>query len=266
MPDSHRSSRLRPEWSACVRAALVIMTICLGAEPAVESGTVSWYTDQTTFSNALTGTAFTNDFATVPPNAVPDPLSFAGAGYSYQATSPGGLYRVFNNPFALTPDAFGQPLIFDAFNGITAVGGLFSLTDSDENRASGTLSLTIFTGSSQTLLSSTTASVASAGPTFLGLIYFAAPAAITKVSLATTATDLYPTAESLTVGVPEPATLAGAITGLAMIGFAIRSRRRVARAAWAILAAACLAVPAHAALAVMPPEPMAWTAPPLERP
>jgi len=265
MPSARRALHNHPGLIVRARARAVIVAICFIGGLSAEAGTVSWFTEQASFLNGLTGTSFTNNFDGLPPNPVPNPSPFSGNGYTYQATAAGGLYRAFNNPYALTPNDLESPLIFDTFNGITAVGGLFSLTNSDENRAAGTLSLTIFSGSSQTFLSGTTAPVTSDAPTFLGLIYYGAPAAITKVTLSTAATNLYPTAEQLTVGVPEPATLAGAATGILMIGLAIRSRRRLSKAAFALLAAASLAFLPHAAVAVLP-EPPAWTAPPSQRP
>jgi tetratricopeptide (TPR) repeat protein len=220
-----------------------------------QPGTISWFTDESTFMSSLSGPAFVNDFAGVPPPPVPNPISFSGtAGYSYQATANGGLYRVFGGPFGLTPNDLETPLVFDAFNGITAFGGRFSLTNGDELRDSGSIALSIFTGTSPILLSSTTATVTGAGPAFLGLIYFGAPTPITQATLSTTSAELFPTAERVAVGVPEPSALIALTAGLAMMGLAVRVRRWARKALCAVLALACLIAPVQTTLAA-PPQP-----------
>lgn len=205
---------------------LVLVSWLAGPARPARAGTVAWFTNEAAFMSSLTGTSFVNDLGGVPAPPVSSPLAFSGSGYAYEARAQGGLYRVFNGPYGLTPNELAEPLRFGSFSGITAFGGNFSLTDFDEARAAGTISLSLYAGPSQTLLSSTTATVSVTGPTFLGLVYFYAQAPITAVSLAATDQSLFPTAERVIVGVPEPSALAGAIGGIALLFAAFRTRRR----------------------------------------
>jgi hypothetical protein len=218
----------------------------------------SWFTSQSEFEASIA-----SNYATaldgLAANPLPASLSFSGltAGtgtFSFQATSSAGLYSVFDAPRALTPDALEIPLVFEGFSpGVRAFGGLFALTDENEARQAGSFTLSIFTGSgtAQTLLTTATASVASSGPSFLGIIDFDAAMSFSRVEFATPSTSLYPTAEQVTVGVPEPSAMAGLTAGLLLVAIAYRVRSRLAKAACVLVAAAAFSLPAHAAIAAV---------------
>ena len=250
---AHPWVRTRLGVAACGMAAL------LAAAPTARASNVAWFTSQAAFNASLEAN-YAGALDSLGPNPLTDPLPFSGltAGtgtFSFQATSSAGLYSVFNGPRALSPDGLETLLVFEGFSpAVRAFGGLFSLTDFDEIRQSGTFTLSIFTGSgtAQTLLTSTSAAVTASGPSFLGLIDFDPAVSFRRVELGTVSTTLLPTAEQVTVGVPEPSALAGLSAGMMVAAIAFRVRSRLRKAACVLIATAAFTIPAHAALAAIP--------------
>ena len=256
-PLSRSSPAARCTRGRSSRALGIAATLVAASTTAVASN-FSWFSSQSAF-NAKLEANYAGGLDGLAANPLPPTLFFSGltAGtgtFSFESTSSAGLYSVFDAPRALTPDALEIPLVFDGFSpGVRAFGGLFSLTDENEARQSGSFTLSIFTGSgtAQTLLTTATASVTSLGPSFLGIIDFDPAISFSRVEFATPSTTLYPTAEQVTVGVPEPSALAGLTTGLLLVAIGYRIRSRLAKAACMLVAVAAFAVPAHAAFAGM---------------
>jgi autotransporter-associated beta strand protein len=164
-----------------------------------------WFSDESTYLAELEGPVFNNDFgSTPPPGAIPDPLrATGGGGLSYEVMANGGLYRVFDGPYAITPLNPATPLEFRSVSNAAAFGGRFSLTDFDERRTAGTFSLTMSLGSGTALVSATTVAIARPDqPTFVGLVAYGLPSAVSGVTLSTTASELFVTSERVSVGSP----------------------------------------------------------------
>lgn len=259
---STAGSRARPWVRTRLGLAACGVAALLAAAATARASNVAWFTSQAAFNASLEAN-YAGALDSLGPNPLADPLPFSGltAGtgtFSFQATSSAGLYSVFNGPRALSPDGLETLLVFEGFSpAVRAFGGLFSLTDLEEQRQSGTFTLSIFTGSgtAQTLLTSTSATVTVSGPSFLGLIDFAPAVSFSRVELGTPSTTLFPTAEQVTIGVPEPSAFAGLSTGVVLAAIAFRVRSRLRKAACALIATAAFAIPAHAALAAIPFEP-----------
>lgn len=255
---SHRQIRTRPRPQGFT-AALGLTLLLIAASATAFGSSFVWFTSQSAF-NARLEADYAGAIDGLGANPVSDPLSFSGittgtGSFFYQATASGGLYSVFNGPRGLTPGEPQTPLIFQQFSpGVRAFGGLFSLTDFDELRQSGSFNLMIYTGSgnAQTLLTSTSTTVTSSGPSFLGLIDFNPAVSFSRIELSTPAPALFPTAEQITVGVPEPTALAGLTTGIVLAAIAWQVRSRLRKAAIALVATAAFSIPAHAALAAIP--------------
>lgn len=208
------------------------------AGPATHAGTFRWFTDQSAFTAALIPGYYTATGAALAApggGGLPNPKAMSGDSFGFEVSAANGLYGVVTNP-GISPDTAGQPLTFSAFtpsNQVFAFAGLFSLTDDQEARSAGGITLSLFTGAGgATLISGTTASIGVA-PTFLGLISDDSGAPITRVEFGTPETTLFATAEAITVGVPvavpEPSTLVAAGMGALALGIAYRRRRRAAR-------------------------------------
>ncbi len=185
-------------------AAVMASLLVVGERPA-RGVEYRWFTDEAAYLAQLTGTVFTNDFASTPaPGGIPNPLpAVGGAGMSYEVAADGGLYRVFDGPYAVTPLNPATPLLFESVTGAAAFGGRFSLTDFDERRRAGTFSLAMSLGSGSSVVSTSMAATARAdGPTFLGLVAYGLPSTVSSVTLSTTATQLFVTSERVSVGNP----------------------------------------------------------------
>lgn len=187
--------------------AALMVSLMVAAELSARGVEYRWFTDEAAYLAELTGPVFTNEFGSTPaPGAIPNPLSAVGnAGMSYEITAGGGLYRVFDGPYAVTPLNLDTPLLFESVTRAGAFGGRFSLTDFDERRSAGTFSLAMSLGSGSSLVSTATTATARAdGPTFLGLVAYGLPSAVSSVTLSTTAAQLFVTSERVSVGNPSP--------------------------------------------------------------
>ncbi|NBW95639.1 MAG: hypothetical protein EBR28_02645 [Planctomycetia bacterium] len=243
-------------------AALGLTAVSVAASATAFGSSFVWFTSQAAF-NARLEANYAGALDGLGANPLSDPLSFSGittgsGSFSFEASSSPGLYSVWDGPRGLTPSDFQNPLVFQQFSpGVRAFGGLFSLTDLDELRQSGSFSLAIYTasGTARTLLTSTSATVTSSGPSFLGLIDFNPALSFSRIELGTPAATLFPTAEQVTVGVPEPSAITGLAAGIALIAIAWRVRSRLRKAAIALVAAAAFAIPTHAALESIPLDP-----------
>jgi autotransporter-associated beta strand protein len=212
------------------RIAVAALASLLHAGGRAASGfEYRWFSDESTYLSELAGPVFTNDFGTTPPpGSIPNPLQAAGAaGLSYEVTAEGGLYRVFNGPYGITPLDLATPLVFQSVSNAAAFGGRFSLTDFDERRSAGTFALTMALGSGGTLVSATTVAIARPDqPTFVGLVAYGLPSAVSAVTLSTTSASLFVTSERITVGNPPLVIVIDVPTGTvsqAAAGYALLS-------------------------------------------
>jgi autotransporter-associated beta strand protein len=212
------------------RIAVAALASLLHAGGRAASGfEYRWFSDESTYLSELAGPVFTNDFGTTPPpGSIPNPLQAAGAaGLSYGVTAEGGLYRVFNGPYGITPLDLATPLLFQSVSNAAAFGGRFSLTDFDERRSAGTFALTMALGSGGTLVSATTVAIARPDqPTFVGLVAYGLPSAVSAVTLSTTSASLFVTSERIIVGNPPLVIVIDVPTGIvsqAAAGYALLS-------------------------------------------
>jgi hypothetical protein len=103
---------------------LAILISLLAASHA--SAAIVTYTDQATFLAALSSN-FTTDFQSLTPGPLGTPSPFSGNGFSYQISSPPGLYVVdIGGDRSVATNGSGFALNFSNFSGgITALGGYF---------------------------------------------------------------------------------------------------------------------------------------------
>ncbi len=201
------SRRGRKAWPTLQTVFVAVMVVGAVGGPVACGADYRWFTDETAYLAELTGAVFRNDFGGTPsPGSIPNPLSARGvANLSYDVTADGGLYRVFNGPYAITPYNLSTPLVFQSIANAAAFGGRFSLTDFDERRSAGTFSLTMNLGSGTTLVSTTMSAVAgNDAATFLGLVAYGMSASVSRVSVSTNASDLFVTGERVSIGFPVP--------------------------------------------------------------
>jgi len=228
------ASGLPRAWLAAAAAA-----VCWLGGPPAQATTFQWFTDQTAFTTALTAGYYTADGATLASpggELAENPKTLTGGTYGFQVFATGGLYGAgATGPVGIQPLAFNTPLTFQAFtppNGVTAFGGLFSLRDGSETLQPGTLSLAAFTGAGgDQLIASDSLGVTSSGSSFLGLITYGGTQPITQVTLTATTSpgSSLPTADTVIVGVPEPATFASLAAAAVLGGVAFRLRQRAGR-------------------------------------
>lgn len=228
--------RVMPAMRAGMALFMAVFAGFVG--PAAHASTFRWFTDQSAFTAALTAGYYTATGAALASpggGGLDNPKSMSGGSFGFEVSADVGLYGLVIDP-GISPDVVGQPLTFSAFtpsDQVYAFAGLFSLTDDQEARHAGGITLELYTGiQGSTLISGTAVSIGTT-PTFLGLISDDSGAAITRVVFGTAETNLYATAEEITVGVPvavpEPSTLAAAGMGALALGIVYRRRRRAAR-------------------------------------
>jgi hypothetical protein len=249
-----RGSRPRSRASSSRLLRCVLMLLGVGVmHVPTRATTIQWFTDPSAFQSQL-DVGYYNSFAPPPGDLGVSGTTFTGGGWSFSGTATGGLYGLSGIPYpgetGLQPLDFSMPLTFNAFSPyVTAFGGTFSLRDGSEIFSSGTVGLSIYTGSN-VLTSSTNLTVSGSAGAFRGVILYSATAPITRVELTavTSPATLLPTAQGVIVGVPEPSTLASLAVGLASVGLAVRLRRRALKAA--CVAVAVLAMSARVAFAL----------------
>lgn len=242
-----RESRLAPAATPrfrirvvpVMRAVLALTTAacaCLGG-PAAHASTYRWFTDQAAFTAALMPGYYTATGAALAApggGGLPNPKLMTDGSFGFEVSAQNGLYGLATNP-GISPAFTGETLAFSVFTPseqVFAFGGLLSLTDDQEVRSAGGITLALFTGiQGSTLISGTAVSIGVA-PTFLGLISDDSGTPITRVEFGTAETALFATAEGVIVGmpvaVPEPSTLAAAGMGALALGIGYRTRRRAA--------------------------------------
>ncbi len=134
----------------------MIKKLFLIAGTAVLAGAANagWYTNEADFVSALSGSYYKETFDNF---TYGDPLDGSmtdwsapgGNGYGWSANAPQGLW---SNDGALSTNVAYDPLTFTfTGNPVTAFGGLLAASDISGNVISGTLTLTLSDGSSQTV-------------------------------------------------------------------------------------------------------------------
>ncbi len=217
---------------------LCAATFCtaLFAVPSAHAQTV-FYSDLATFNANTAANRYTETFTTgVAPQSA-NSYSVAGNGYSYTVTT--SQNRVFEsgtdpiNPNIIGTNNPNENLIFTFNSGnVTAIGGNFFTTYSNNGFYGGPVTLTLDNGTTSTYSPATQS-------TFGG---FTTTASITSLTLSipTTPTGLYASADNIVVGTritpaaaPEPGSLV--LMGMGLIGgvgsFGITRRRKSAKTA-----------------------------------
>lgn len=191
------------------------------------SGAIVYFPDEAPFLAALQPGYYTETFDGLPLGFADSPLSFAGNGFSYDASAPNGFFQLDGGAgdVWLSTDTPFDPIVFNFTSGnVTGVGGFFFLTDFDG---------AVVPGSFEVLLSDGTFGTATnfTSGTFLG---FTTDPGVFITSLIITpidgvGIDVFATANNLTVGavVPEPAALSLCLVGALGLAAARTARRRL---------------------------------------
>jgi hypothetical protein len=232
----------RSTVSGCLLSAAA--WVLFAASPA-SAASVTLYNDTTSFLGDLQSTYFEN-YNNITPGAQAGPLSFAGSGYSYSVdVTPGGSIYVVDSPsnpgdYSLSTVPSTISLVFTFGSGIEGVGGSFFLTDDPGNPVSGSVSIKLNDGTTQTLTNP-------GANGFNGFI--SSGADITSLTVTSGTDGVYPTVDNLYVGAevnhgnpggnpgggnpgpggatPEPASVALFLSGLAASAFRVYKKRTV---------------------------------------
>jgi hypothetical protein len=169
------------------------------------------FTTEASFLTAINPGYYLNDFGDVTGVGVlSSPRSYSGGSgpFSYDISSSSGyLYGVLPGGNPAMSTGFDSDILTVSFTSgnVTAVGGLFFLTDDPGAATSGTVKVDLSDSTSQTF----------AAGSFRGFVTSAGGPVITSLSLDSLTTGAYPTLDHLYAGttpVPEPTTMiAGAL-------------------------------------------------------
>jgi hypothetical protein len=184
---------------------------------------ITIYTDQAAFLAAVTNAA-TDTFDDLPMSPLPTPLARMAGMYSYSASA--GPASIFF-PAGIGTDRWlstavsSDSITFSGFSpGVYALGGFFFGSDADGQFTPGsTLTLTALSGATETVTLNDPMT-----SSFLGFTSNA-PLVSLVLSAAQNGTAVWPTANDLTLAVPEPGAYGMLLAGLGVVGFAARRRR-----------------------------------------
>ena len=175
------------------------------------------YETEATFLGAIDAGYYLNEFDSITSYGdLGESLSFSGGNYAYTVTSPGGgLYGVpqFPDPnWALSTWNYDNPLFVSFTNSnVTAVGGLFSLTNTLGYEVGGSVKVVLSDGTTREFDVGSFRGFTSDGAT------------ITSLTLSTEKENAFATMDHFYVGaaVPDGGTtlvlLGGALTGLGLL-------------------------------------------------
>jgi len=183
---------------------------------------ITVFTSQAAFNAAVTnaGVDTYNDLEVMP---YPASLVRTAGAYTYTVSSTDGLYGAgVPGDSWLSNNTLTQPMVFSGFtSGVSAFGGNFFGSDVSGLFMPGTsVTLTASDGTTSTFtLDNTTTS------SFLG---FTSTTSLVSVSLSSVGTTHWPTANNVTLAmaapIPEPASYAMLLAGVALVGVARRRR------------------------------------------
>jgi hypothetical protein len=231
-----KASLKRSTVSGCLLSAAA--WVLFAASPA-SAASVTPYSDSSSFLGDLQSSYLENFNSTIP-GAQAGALSFSGSGYNYSVDVPGGSLYVIEYPsdplnYALSTVPDTVSLVFTFGSGIDGVGGSFFLTDDPGNPVSGSITLTLNDGTTQTLTDP-------GANGFYGFI--SSGADISSLTVTSGTNGVYPTIDNLIVGAeashgnpggnpgpggatPEPASVALFLSGLAASAFRVYKKRTV---------------------------------------
>lgn len=207
------NSRLVPA-KLLVMAAMMLSAMAANADIRI-------FTDQAAFNAAITSPGVDN-YDDLPLAFLDSPLARTAGAYSYTVSSTSGLYGAgTGGDVWLSNFAANEAMVFSGFSGgVSAFGGNFFGSDVSGNYQENTdVMLTASDGSSVSFTITNSATTS-----FLG---FVSDTALTSVSLSSLG-EYWPTANNVTLAmaapVPEPASYAMLLGGVALLGAARRRR------------------------------------------
>lgn len=214
------------------RFQLAIMAIALAG--TMNAGAALVFTTEASFLTAIDAGYYLNDFGDVPGYGIlSSPRNYSGGSgpfsYSISSVGSGSLYGVVpsgDKALSTFVDTDILKITFTSGN-VTAVGGLFFLTDDPGNLTGGTVTVMLSDSTSQTF----------AAGSFRGFATSSSGPVITSLSLDSVTVGAYPTVDHLYAGtaaaaesaaaVPEPTTvIAGALLLLPFGASTIRNLRK----------------------------------------
>jgi hypothetical protein len=208
---------------------LSLKTLSLAAllcAAAVAHADVTVYTDRASFLAAV-GQPGTDTFDDLAVQPYPSPLTRMAGAYGYRASAgpaTGFFPAGSGTDIWLSVETETDAITFSNFaSGVRGFGGNFFGSDVNGAFSPGrTMVLTATDGSTIRTVTVENTTISS----FLGFVSSDPLVSVTLNAATTPADPFWPTANDVTLAVPEPASLGMLVAGLALVGFAARRRAR----------------------------------------
>ncbi len=178
------------------------------------------FNNESAFLSQVQAGSYLETFNSLPQyTLLPSPLSFSSGDFSYTASAVDDFYSI--GPVGdtwLSTNFGGEPIVFDFTGGnVTAAGGFFFLTDLSGNLATGTVTVNLSDGTSQSI----------SNPEIDSFLGFITNSSITSL-IVTPSTGSFSTVNDFTIGAattPE-SSLIFPLLGLGLVGLGLRLKEK----------------------------------------